>query len=59
MKKLLALVLVTTAIFSCSKNESEYKQDSNIMLEEPKVEVTVAKDSTTTQTTPDSTATAK
>lgn len=39
MKKVLALAFIGVLAASCSKKESTYQQDSNVMLEEPKVEI--------------------
>lgn len=40
MKKLLAIAFVGVLAAGCSKKENTYQQDSNVMLEEPKVQVT-------------------
>ena len=63
MKKLLAITFLATLAVSCSKKTSETK-DSNVMLEEPKAQVTdsaaVAKPAENTAVTPSTdTATAK
>lgn len=39
MKKVLAIAFLGSLALSCAKKESTYEQDSNIMLEEPKVVV--------------------
>lgn len=39
MKKILALAFVVAVAVSCSKKESTYQQDSNVMLSEPEVKV--------------------
>lgn len=38
MKKLVALLFITVLAVSCKKKET-YNQDSNVMLEEPKVQI--------------------
>lgn len=51
MKKVLALAFVVSLALSCTKKESTYEQDTNVMLEEPKTEVVQpSADSTTTTT---------
>ncbi len=39
MKKILALAFVAALAVSCSKKESTYEHDSNIMLAEPEVKI--------------------
>lgn len=39
MKKIIALAFIAALALSCSKKESTYEQDSNIILAEPEVKV--------------------
>ena len=39
MKKIFAIAIFGVLAVSCSKKESTFEQDSNVMLEEPKVEM--------------------
>lgn len=54
MKKILAVAFLASLAVSCSKKESTYEQDSNVMLEEPKTEIvqTAKVDSTVTPVAP-------